>query len=179
MRHRLGKLQVMLAGLLIAPLAVAQEALPGMPEWLILLTDAFPSLGVIIAAGAVLIAAPIVRSATEWVKVRLQHRMGDVPNWVNHAVNATLSIVLTVVFLTDGRWGDDPVLGGLAWPWNAVIFAALVFLRAGGWWDEKQSENLTEAGVDPIAYRTAPDGETKAALLSAAKEGKAERGRVS
>lgn len=169
MKQRISTFLMSAAALMLLPLALAQGA--GTPEWISPLLEAFPFLGVIFAAGAVLLAAAIVTPATEWVKVRLQHRMGDVPNWINHAVSATLSIVLTVAFLSDGRWSDDPVLG-LPWPWNALIFAVAVFLRAGGWWDQKQGEALTEAGVDPVAYRTAPDGETKAALLSKAQDSK-------
>ena len=164
-----------LLAVLLMPLALAQ-GLGGMPEWLALLMDAFPFLGVIAAGGAVLVAAPIAKSGTEWIKVRLQKRMGNVPHWVNHAVSATLSVVLTVGFLQTGNYADDPILG-LPWPWSVIVFAALVFLRAGGWWDEKQAEALTEAGVDPEAYRTAPDGETKAALLArgqAFKQGRRE-----
>lgn len=110
------------------------------PEFLPPLLEAFPFLELILTAGAVIAAGAIVSPATEWVKVRLKNKFGDLHNGVTHLINAAFSLLFAFLFLSDGRWADDPALGGLNFPWNVLVFATAVFLRSGGWWDERHSE---------------------------------------
>lgn len=102
--------------------------------------EAFPYVGLLLASTLVLLAAEIVKSATQWVKTRLKQRLRDVPHAVTHLVSFTFSLALGFAFLHDGRLTDDPVLGALSWPWNVLIFSVAVFLRAGGVFDT-QREN--------------------------------------
>lgn len=99
------------------------------------LLDAFPLLGLLLASALVLLAAAIVQPATEWFKIRLKHRMGDVPHWMTHTISLLLSLAVGLLFMGDGRLAADPVFTDIAWPLNVLIFSGAVFLRAGGWFD--------------------------------------------
>ena len=114
---------------LVASVAFAQDTNP--------IFEAFPLVGLLLASGLVLLAAEVVKSATAWLKLRLRRRMGDVPHWLIHTTNATLSVAVALLFFGDGRLSDDPAFGVLAPPWIWIVFAAATFLRAGGSHDER------------------------------------------
>lgn len=115
---------------LLTGLAFAQE--PANP-----IETAWPIVGLLLASGLVLLAAEVVKSATAWLKLRLRRRMGDVPHWLIHGINATLSVAVALLFFGDGRLSDDPAFGVLSPPWIWIVFAGATFLRAGGSHDEE------------------------------------------
>jgi|SRR5690625_135590 len=133
---QLSRAGLMVGFFFMASLAVAQEAANPIVE-------AWPIVGLLLASGLVLLAAEVVKSATAWLKLRLRHRMGDVPHWLIHTTNATLSVAVALLFFGDGRLSDDPAFGVLAPPWIWIVFAAATFLRAGGSHDE-QTEHTQE-----------------------------------
>lgn len=124
--------------LLAAGIALAQPVMgpldTGLPAPIL---EAWPILGLILGTGAVLLAAEVVKSAVQWLKIRLQKQLADVPHVLIHAINLTLSAFVGYLFIAEGRLAADPVFGTIAWPWNWLIFTVAVFWRAGGKKDEE------------------------------------------
>lgn len=102
--------------------------------------EAFPLVGLVLASALVLLAAEVVTSAVQWLKIRLARRMGDVPHWLIHAMNLALSAAVGFAFVAEGRLEGDPVFGEIAWPLNWLIFTLAVFWRAGGKRDEETEQ---------------------------------------
>lgn len=134
----------LMAGILmLSGLALAQSDVGLPPAFL----EAWPILGLILGTAAVLLAAQVVKSAVQWLKVRLQRRMPDVPHWLIHGVNLLLSACVGLIFVMEGRLDGDAVFGGIPWPWNWLIFTLAVFWRAGGQRDEEIEQAHTIARV--------------------------------
>lgn len=128
--------------LLLTTQALAQDT--GLPAPFL---EAWPVLGLLLGTASVLLAAEVVKSAVQWLKVRLQRQMMDVPHWMIHGMNLILSAGVGWLFIAEGRLDADPVFSSLGWPINWLIFTIAVFWRAGGKRDEEieQAQELARA----------------------------------
>lgn len=119
--------------------ALAQEPLTDLVGPLL---EAFPVLNLIFAGGAVLVAAPLVRTAVEWFRTRwynFHKKEEKMPNYLTHLVSALISVGVAYLFFHNGSIGDEFLAFG--YPWSILLFALAVFLRAGGLVDVEKSKN--------------------------------------
>ena len=135
----LGLLTLFILALAIGNGVKAQEPITDLVGPLL---EAFPVLNLIFAGGAVLVAAPLVRTAVEWFRTRYYNwkkKEEKMPNWLTHLVSLVISIGVSYMFFQNGSIGDEFLAFG--YPWSIFLFAAAVFLRAGGLVDVERGKN--------------------------------------
>ena len=119
------------------------------------LLDLVPTLGIFLSAAAVLAVARPVQLATEWLKVRVKRRFGDIPHIAVHGIALGVSIVASAATHLSGGLLQDPVYSTIPPPWNVALFAVAVFVVAGGWYDTTLNTKVPPARpTDP----TLPEG---------------------
>ena len=116
------------------------------------LLEAFPILEVLFGGVAVFTLAPHVMTATEFFKVRLKKRYGDINNLYIHGINLLLSFALAAPLLVQGKLADEPALQLLPEPWGFIAFGVAVFLRAAGLSDFKRNTAPPTPPTDPTQY---------------------------
>ena len=106
------------------------------------LQTVFPLVQTILAGAAVLTVAPVVRTATEWVKVRLKKRFEGLNNLYIHGINGAFSAAAAIIMARAGRLVDEPAYAVVPEPWGVVVFAIAVFLHSGGFVDLERNQQV-------------------------------------
>ena len=100
------------------------------------LLEAFPAIDLVFAA-SIYVVAPLVNTTVAWIIQRYKNARGEKPhNFLIHAISFSVSMVYSFASHQVGQVEQGFLDLGMFW--SVVVYAGVLFLRAGGWIDLKK-----------------------------------------